>query len=101
MQAWPAQVPDNQRLRLEVVLVVVSVIEVFVGIVPALFVVAVNLGHLSRFFAVPDIFENFLKTGLISKLFLLSFVLDIGDAIGVGSAGEGVINIIHIYKVAV
>ena len=63
--------------------------------------VAVYFWHLSRFVAVPDISEYLLKTGLIGKLSLLSFVLDISDAVGVGSAGEGVINVIHIYKVSV
>ena len=52
------------------------------------FVVAVYLGHLGGFVAVPDIFENLLKTGKASKLFLLSLVFDIGDAVGVSSAGE-------------
>ena len=52
------------------------------------FMIAMNLGHLGGFVAVPDIFENLLETGKASKLFLLSLVFDIGDAVGVSSAGE-------------
>ena len=84
------QALDYQRLVLKVILVKAR-----------LLMVAVYFWHLSRFVAVPDISEYLLKTGLIGKLFLLSFVLDISDAVGVGSAGEGVINVIHIYKVSV
>ena len=72
-----------------------------VRVIARLFVVAVYLGHLSRLIAVPDVSEYLLKASLVGKLFLLSFVFDISDAVGVGSAGEGVIIDIHIYKVAV
>ena len=72
----------------------------FVWVVARLFMVAVYLGHLGRLIAVPDVSKYLLKTSLVGKLFLLSFVLDISDAEGVGSAGEGVISSIHIYNIA-
>ena len=73
----------------------------FVWIVARLFMVAMHFGHLGRLVAIPDVFEDFLKTSKVGKLFLLSFVLDISDAKGVGGAGEGVISSIHIYNIAV
>ena len=52
---------------LKVVLVVVAVVEVFVGVIHTFFVVAVNLGHLSRLVAVPDVFENLLKDNFFDR----------------------------------
>ena len=50
--------------------------------------VAVYFWHLSGLIAISDISKYFLKTSKAGKLLLLSFKLDISNAVGVSEAGE-------------
>ena len=68
--------------------------------------VTMNLGHLGRFIigsCLPKRTNRSLyefEPSKLFKLFLAGFKFDIGDAVGVSEAGEGIISIIHTYKVA-
>ena len=68
--------------------------------------VAMHLGHLGRFVTGRSLSKRTnrplyeFETSKLFKLFLASFKLDISDAEGVGSTGEGVISDIHIYNLA-
>jgi uncharacterized membrane protein YwaF len=73
---------------LEVVLVMVAIVIVLVSVEARLFMVAVYFWHFGSLVAIPDISEYFVKTSKTGKLFLLSFKLDISDAVGMGEAGE-------------
>ena len=69
--------------------------------------VAMYLRHLGRFVAGRSFSKRTnrslyeFEASKLFKLFLASFKLDISDAEGVGSTGEGVISDIHTYNLAV
>ena len=77
-----------------------------VWVVAWLFVVAMYFGHLGWLVIDCSLskrtnrpLQRFEASKLL-ELLLASFKLDISDAEGVGSAGEGVISSIHIYNIA-
>jgi hypothetical protein len=66
----------------------IAIIIILIWIKTRLLVIAVYFWHLSGLVTTPDISEYFLKASKASELFLLSFKLDISDAVDVGEAGE-------------